>query len=486
MKRLFVFIFLVVSFVLFSSQDEFIISISPDYFVLQPNIHYEDGIFQLYRNLTIEYPDFIFKYAEFDLSLKFLFNEKDCQIPSLQKEYEEILLVFEPLFSQQFEAFKYFFISYLKNHRKQYKFKEENLNDSQYLKDRYYVVIYNYVSILFGYEKLFISMSNEFKDKIKEKKLNYYNIKKNFEERPDSFIYYFCLLIKQIKPINEFFIKYVNALSNYKKDYYFNEIFDFIKSTFSIKSQEDLKIILDISPKIYFLKEGNKDNFLTNYDVDKYKEKRIYGLFIRNTSFIFLGLDNFKSKKYFLHVFVHEMTHYFQKYSSYILDNSYDKIYYSTYFPAKFEDYSGWHKFLSSFKDSKKYRFNEIDAVFTEYYITDLFCKKYPSFIMEDDSENLFTINEILIIDIMYYLLNKYIEYCKTNGISQIFYSQNADLTIGVGLNILNKDNPNNINGEQLIKNFTEFFEKWVYLNRIKMLYDIYRANKYFGFLLQD
>ncbi|NMC67147.1 MAG: hypothetical protein GYA61_02875, partial [Spirochaetales bacterium] len=170
----------------------------------------------------------------------------------------------------------------------------------------------------------------------------------------------------------------------------------------------------------------------------------------------------------------------------YILDNSYDKIYYSTYFPAKFEDYSGWHKFLSSFKDSKKYRFNEIDAVFTEYYITDLFCKKYPSFIMEDDSENLFTINEILIIDIMYYLLNKYIEYCKTNGISQIFYSQNADLTIGVGLNILNKDNPNNINGEQLIKNFTDFFEKWVYPNRIKMLYDIYRANKYFGFLLQD
>ncbi len=491
MKKLFVFILLFISFILFSSQDIVLINLSPDYFILKPDIHFEDGTFQLFRNLTIEYPDFSFKYAEFDLALKFLFSEKDCQIPSLQKEYEELLLVFNPLFKQQFEAFKYFFTSYLNSHRKQYKFNEERLNDSQYLKDRYLTVIYNFFSIKIGYEKLFYSLDNKFKNKIQFKNLNYYNVKKNFDERPDSFLYYFCLLIKQLKPINEFFTKYIDALSNYKKDYYFNEIFDFIKSTFSIKIREDLKIIVEILPNIYQLKKGNKYNYLTyydinKYDIDKYDEKRIFGFFSEYFSTIYLGMDNFKSKKYFLLFFVHELTHYFQNYSSFLLDDMSETIYYTTYFPSKFEDYSGWQKFLTSFKDSKKYKFSEFDAAFTEYYITDLFCKKYQQFNIEDDKENIFTKNKIFIDDIMFYLMNKYIDYCKTNDISQAFYSQNIDLTIEKNKNGFYNDSPNNENAKQVVKNMSEFFEKWLYPNRQKILYDIYRANKYFGFDLQD
>lgn len=484
MKKIFIFIFLIPCFILFSSQDVLVISLDPYHYILQPKIQYEEGIFQLFRNLTIEYPDFLFKYAEFDLALKFLFNEKDCQIPSLQKEYEEILFVFNPLFDQQFEAFKLFFITYLKSHKKIYQFDETRLDNSHYLKDRFKVIFYDLIYALTNYEKTFYLIKDQFK--VEAKKLNYYNIKANFDERVDSFLYYFCLMIKQIKPINEFFIKYINTLSNYKQQYYFNEIFEFTKTSFSIKNKDDLKIYINILPEIYVLKEenGNKYNYLTRYDVQNYEKKYDFAFYSSALSELFFGLNIFKSKTYFLHLFINGLVHYFQSYSSFIYDEKYNKTGYIKYLPLKFGDFSGWHRFLSSFKNTEKYLMSEFDADFTEYYIADLFCKKFPQLLPEDDRENISTVNKIFIGDISKLLYNRYIEYCKTNKITQMFYSQNADLTYGINTNNKYQNNPNNENAKKVLSNLTEFFMKFVYPDRNKIFYDIYRANKFFGFLL--
>ncbi len=122
MKKLIV-ILVLFSFIFFLSfQDVKIIKIDKNLYFLSPNINYTSDFFQFFRNLIIEYSSFKFRYCELDLTLKFLFNEKDCQIPSLQQEYEKILKVYEPLFKQQYMAFNYFFTNYLMKYKKGYKF----------------------------------------------------------------------------------------------------------------------------------------------------------------------------------------------------------------------------------------------------------------------------------------------------------------------------------------------------------------------------
>ncbi len=217
---------------------------------------------------------------------------------------------------------------------------------------------------------------------------------------------------------------------------------------------------------------------------DFYQENKTFGECLGD--FIFLGQQVFYSNEVFIHYFLHELTHHFQSRSSFIEDYMENK-YYTFYLPVKFNDYSKWNNFLNSFKDAKKYQLYEFDAEFTSIYLSKIISEKNLGKWKTFDFENALTLEENFIYDVYKYLLEYYLDFCNKNNLKQFFYSINCNMTTDTDTNTIFSDkNPNNVNNKSLSQNLINFFENWIYPNKDKIFYDIYRATKFFGLNIEN
>jgi len=481
LKKLFFLIILLLSVIFFSFQDNLsYLIISKDLAILRPNINYTNSFFQNYRTLLIDYSTIKFRYAELDLTLKFLFKEKDCQIPSLQEDYEKILNQYSFLFDQQFAAFKYYITKFINKNKKLYQISNPRLDDDNYLKEFYKILIYRNFMLFNEIEGLGFILLNKAMDinSILKEDL----ILGFFNNRHDSILYYISKMFISIPQINTFYEQYINTLNNYFNEYEFEKIYDFICNTLNIKFDKTKKIIVNILPINYINKKekDNKFNPLAISKIEDFAAVKVFGYM--SESQMILGLDNFKSKRYFIKCFMHELAHYYQYFSTFINDEL-EKKYITYYLPQDYKSISQWNKFISSFLKAEEYQICEFDAEFTSLYQINLYKAKYPEKLDIDDRTNIMSEDKIFILDIYLYLLKQYLSYCKINNVSQIFYSINTDSTIDREETFLFSDkNPNNKNVKNVKENYINFFKNWIYPNKDKILYDIYRAIRYFQF----
>ncbi len=310
-------------------------------------------------------------------NINFKNSEEKIPFEDLQKEYDELRKTYETLINAQFQAFKYNFAKSLRNYKAYYSFNHNKLDDDQYIKNRFKVILYgnigNASSRAFDY--LVFKAENDFTAKTNDGLIIKFPLKQIFEVQYLHSLFipitYFCKLLLNIDRFKSFFSKYNEHVSSLVSKSKFEEYFNIYCQYFNIKPQKNIIILFDFLEAVYFLKEPYQK---TLPDIDKFYKGELFAFTNMNTfTFSFLSLKN---KAYVIPMFFHELTHFFQQKSNWLIEEHYSSIqdserrYFTYNLPNRISDLSGWNKFLNSFHSSGKYIFAEFDAKFTSLEIT--------------------------------------------------------------------------------------------------------------------
>ena len=369
-----------------------------------------------------------FNNNEYQLMLKFLFQDQNFYPSALKEEYLKVIMKNKEFLDDEYNQFLQYFIYFLKNNNiKKYKYTEEKLNDKEYIKKRLYAIISNTYN--FNLPIFYLQIIDKPKD---EKELETYN--KIFNKNSYNDIQYYLLnIIKKLKN---------------KKD--FQEFFDIFSSKINNKIDS-----IDLEDKsIYFMKKFNCKFNYTDIDSKILEINNIYICFFNeivsyrhsgpsidqiggfidvsdglllaggqtaiirsffNTtstkiypsiSLIYSLIDD---EDFFLLIYFHELTHLIQNIAVSGLDPIYN-------FPDNLIDNSKLLKYFSIF--NSKLALQEFDAELTSIYaFTNL--NKDIIFNVDDEFKNI--INLFLLYK---YLLFKYLEFAKKNNIDKLFAIQ--------------------------------------------------------------
>jgi hypothetical protein len=370
-----------------------------------------------------------FNNNEYQVMLKFLFQDKNFYPSVLKEEYLQIINKNKEFLDNEYDQFLQYFINFLKTHKK-YKYSEDKFNDKEYVKQRLYIIISNaynfnlpiwYLQIidkptdekeLETYNKLFTK--NIFSDivyyllntlkKFKQKK-DFQEFFKLFSSTINNIIDDINLVDKSIYFINEFnyqfnYMKIDPRISGIYNIYicFFNEILCYKNSEISL---EQLSGCNDISDGL-LLVGGEVGIIRSFFNTSSIK-------FYPSISIIYNLIED---KDLFLLIYFHELTHLFQN----ITVSGYNPIY---NFPENLNDNSKLLKYFSIF--NSELALNEFDAEFTSIYaFTNL--NKNINFNDNDEFKNI--INFSLLFK---YLLFKYLEFAKTNNVDKLFSIQDLN-----------------------------------------------------------
>lgn len=447
---------------------------------------YIDFITDRYNN----FDSYSVRCSDIDLTLKFLFTEKDFSLQNLKSEFIYLVNYNKDLFLIQYNGLKSFFNEYLKKNNELYKVNFDSLNEYYYFTKRIKVILYDekylHIKRSFVLEKI---------PKIEYIKM-FINPNLYFDNSVEYYIYYITKMFKSDERINKFYNDYALELNKKYKENNLDEISDFLCTTFNIKNRQYLKILLDILPEIYSC--NNYDKFITagQYDAQDYKNQLIANLY--STNYIALCLDIFKNKYLLLKYFIKQVFYNLQTQSLW-LKNLVGLKKEGKSLKIKDLNLSFLNSFLSDLAKLRKDDLYEIDATFSTLYLLQNIQKTYPELcegIMIDFDETDYASNQELkylenkydinlqnekLNDSIYsYLLLKYIDFCKENGFSAaVFYSNGIDVL--VSLDDFSKDtNPNNKNLKLTEEILSSFLFDYINKNKVNIIKEINKAIKFF------
>lgn len=385
------------------------------------------------NNITTN--DFIYNVKTCSISdifvvINMVFNNSEFPLNELNQMYNDILLKYNKLFYEEYSKFKEFFINYLISKKKFYDFDKNKLDQDEYIKQRFLVILYNpqFIDSLYYNEKIAeeikakyntLNLSNNKQiDQLNDYLIDMVNKIKNIDE-----IDLFCLKVKNY--INEKMFKY--EISNYINKYInLFKIKDINKIDLSILFMNNIAIPRD--PSIIFI--------LLNPDINKYNHP--YGIFnyplgTLNIPSIYLRTESLNYFEDFFYLFFHEFSHYLQSKRNnieIIFPDSvlYDKdllIYPLSLFPDNILDISQLNKMMMHlFKDSNEILYlQELDAFLISAYAVKYLDIKFFEDLTNKIFDKKFESNKkrYLKNSFFLFLLYEYLNFANKNNLTKIF-----------------------------------------------------------------
>ncbi len=481
-KIIFTFIFFIIIIFFFSFNNGF----------SSNNKENKNTYTELLTNKIVNFDSYPLKFSDMDLTLKFVFLEKESPFKEYRINYSYIINIFKDLLLIQNNGLRSYFGDFIQRNKELYKVNYTDLNEFYYSEQRIKVILYDEKYLIF--KRVFdlgkVPTNEEIKNFIKISNLE-------FKNSLEYYIYFITKLLKNIDRINSFYDIYSSELSKIYENIHLNELTNLLCITFNIKNKEYLKFYIDLIPEIYSLTNPIPTVTAGQLDVKEYKNVLISNNKISN--YIAFNLDILPNKYLLTKYFIEHVIYYLQSNSSWftnLLDG--EKI------NKKIElndlSFSSLNKFFNEFKNIKKENIFEIDAKFSLIYTLnnlrvlfpeiydEIISDFYKSYLGTDDDLNFIAkkyeidyVKQNFTDEIYNYLLIKYSDFCRKKGYDfPVLYCKGADVLIGIS-DFDKESNPNNKNLKLVTENLYEFIIKEIYQNRIETIKDINRASKYFG-----
>lgn len=485
-KIIFTFIFFIIIIFFFSFNNEF----SPD---TKGN---KNTYTELLTNKIVNFDSYPLKFSDIDLTLKFVFLEKESPVKQYKAEYAYIINMCKDLLLIQNNGLRSYFNDFIQRNKELYKVNYNDLNEFYYLKQRIKVILYDekYLILKRVFDIGNVPANEEIKNFIKISNLE-------FKNSLEYYIYFITKLLKNVDKINSFYDIYSSELTKIYENIHLNELMNLLCITFNIKNKEYLKLYIDLIPEIYSLTNPTPTVTAGQLDVKEYKNVLISDNKISN--YIAFNLDILPNKYLLTKYFIEHIIYYLQSKSSWFT-NLLDVEKINKKIELNDLSFSSLNKLFSEFKNIDKKNIFEIDAKLSFIYALNNLRVSFPeiygeiindfykSYLGTDNDLN--TIAKKYEIDyykqnftdeIYNYLLVKYSDFCRKKGYDfPVLYCKGVDVLIGI-TDFDKESNPNNKNLKLVTENLYEFIIKEIYKNRIEIIKDINRASKYFGLSLK-
>jgi hypothetical protein len=371
---------------------------------------------------------------DINLTINILFKDDSFILDELKNSFIKIINDNQEIINIKYSTFKEKFINFLENNKKKYKFDKDLLyKDDDYLKKRFYIILYNTFNCGYFYKIYNYLQKSEYKDMMME----YFK-----SDSWQKFLIETTIEFKKIPEIQKFYESYKDLFSKKVQQMEIDKLINNYFLHYNIESHKD-SIQIYFSEIYFFYGRDSIENLIGLSDINNYYLSKYSGFYVANSDFITLSIELLKAKNLFLHIFFHEMTHW-------VLNQADSGYYLSDFFPQNVMDYSQYNSYLSNYNNNEFFSLPEVEADLFSIEMMDYYNINFTENIEDTEIKRYYDY-----LNYLKYFNLLYKEYCKINKIENPYFIKS---------DIKNDKNSIYIANEDSIKSFMIY----IYKNRIQ------------------
>lgn len=201
----------------------------------------------------------------------------------------------QQIINSKYFIFKDKFLNYLEIYKKKFQFNKDLLyRDEEYLRKRFYVIVYNYCST--GY---FIKINNMLQQSNSNDLLEYFNLEK--QDNWQKYLIETAIELKKVPEIQKFYEAYKSLFTQKLDMMKIDKLVESYSSHFNLGLEiNSIQIYLS---ELYFFNKLTLEKIIGASDVDNYHLSKYSDFYIFNSNFITLSTYLLEIKNLFLFIF---------------------------------------------------------------------------------------------------------------------------------------------------------------------------------------